>query len=86
MYLVHFFYQPEYQFCMSLHSSLAEAKDTVDDMLRIFDINESGDEPNPTRDQLFDSNGEGVQLFRITCDGGAPERIQIDPVAEPVTA
>ena len=75
IWLVHFFDQNNYEFCMSLHTTRAAAEAAVDDLLRHFDIKESM-EPNPTtRDELFDSCGEGVQLYRITCDGDPAEKI-----------
>jgi hypothetical protein len=79
MYLVLFLDQNSYEFCMSLHTTRAAAEVAVDGLLRHFDVKESmSDNPNPTRDDLFDRNGEGVHMYRIECDGDPAEQNSID--------
>jgi hypothetical protein len=87
MFLVHFFNQQDYEFHMSLHTTREAAEAAVNDLLRHFDVKQSmSDNPNPTRDDLFDENGEGVHMYVVTCDGDSAEQISIDRTAEAATA
>lgn len=79
MFLVHFLDQNSYEFVMSLHSTRAAAKAAYEALLRRFVVEEG--QPLPPKgewDALFDDNGEGVHLYRVTCDGEPAEWIKIE--------
>jgi hypothetical protein len=51
MFIVHFFDQVAYEFHMSLHETRAEAEVVVDELISLFEINNSmSGAANPTRD------------------------------------
>jgi hypothetical protein len=90
MYIVHFFNQASYEFCMSLHSTRAAAEIAAGEMLQRFGINQRSGldfrgeavslEPLPPKekwDELFDCCGEGVHLYRIELDGEPAEKINL---------
>jgi hypothetical protein len=76
MYLVRFFDPNEYEFVLSLHTTLAEAEAAYAALLLKHDVNQTSERtytfdlpPKEIWSQLFDENGEGVGLYEIKADG-----------------
>ncbi len=75
MYLTLFFDVANYEFNVSLHSSLAAAEADYVDMLRYFDVKRDDD------GMLCDDHGEAPHVYRIECDGGVGEKIPMPDLA-----
>jgi hypothetical protein len=87
MYLVHFFDQRNYEFIMSLHSTLAAAEGAFEALLRHYVI-EDGEAlpPKATWDELFDDSGESPHLYKIEYDGEPAEKISLSNSEDLATA
>jgi hypothetical protein len=88
MYLVLFFDQANYDFNVSLHSSLPKAEAEYEVLLREFVIKPG--EPLPPKTswnatELFDDLGESPHIYRIECDGDLVEEIDLSNLASGLT-
>jgi len=82
MYLVLFLDQHNYEFNVSLHSSLAAAEAAFEALMRRFVI-APGETlpPKATWVGLCDRCGENPHLYRIECDGELGEEIHLSDLA-----
>jgi hypothetical protein len=79
MFLVHYFDQAGYEFHMSLHSTRAAAEAAYEQLLQRYVFDEG--QPLPPKSEWFalhDDQGEGVQLYRVVCDGEPAEQVHIE--------
>jgi hypothetical protein len=77
MYLALFLDQSNYEFNVSLHSSLAGAKAAYADMVRHFGVKQQDEYC------FCDDAGEAPHIYRIECDGESGEEIFL---SRPATA
>jgi hypothetical protein len=78
MYLVHYLDQYTYDQPMSLHSTRAAAEAAFEALLRQYIVKDG--EPLPPKEDwgvLHDVHGESVRLYKIECDGGPAEEINL---------
>jgi hypothetical protein len=82
MYLVLFLDQSNYEFNVSLHSSLTAAEAAFEALMRRFVI-KPGETlpPKATWVGLCDNYGENPHLYRIQCDGEPGEEIRLSDLA-----
>jgi hypothetical protein len=87
MYIVHFFDQANYEFIMSLHSSIEAAEAAFAALLRRFVVEDGATLP-PKADWigLCDHHGENPHIYKIECDGKPAEEIQLSGSEDLATA
>ena len=83
MYVVLFLDQNNYEFIVSLHSSLPRAEAAYEALLRRFVVKPCETlPPKASWGGLFDGCGESPHVYRIECDGKPGEEISLSDLAK----